>query len=225
MISEFLGFSEDEVSKDEFAQNRFQYQYKIGEDITLRLGGPRLNSGYKSCSLELKGEGCRSYENRNQVKTWNDLYEFLLVRLNSNVTRLDIAIDDYDGKHLNIHEIKDKLDMNLYTTSFRIKEYTLYSSVKGITLQFGSPTSTHMLVIYEKLKEQQSKGVYVPQKYWTRFEMRFYQDKAYNVIMNILKNQDSFRNYTLGLLYEMLDIKEKNNYNSESIHKAKTDLK
>lgn len=225
MTSEFLGFSKEDVSRSEFSQNRFQHQYQIGDDIILRLGGPRLNSGYKSCSIELKGQGCRSYENNNSIKTWDDLFEFFLVRLNSNVTRFDIAIDDYDGKHLTIEEIKDKLDQRLYTTNFKIKEYTLYHSLKGMTLQFGSRTSTQMLVIYEKLKEQLAKGIAVPEKHWTRFEMRFYQDKAYNVVMNILKRKVNFRQYTLGLLYEMLDIKQTSNYNENSIHKEKTDPK
>lgn len=225
MISEFLGFSKDEVSKNEFAQNRFQYQYTIGEDITLRLGGPRLTSGYKSCSIELKGQGCRSFENHNTTKTWEDLFEFFLVRLNSNVTRLDIAVDDYDGKHLTIKQIIDKLDKKLFTTSFKIKEYTLFNSSKGMTLQFGSRTSTQMLVIYEKLKEQLSQGIAVPEKYWTRFEMRFYQDKAYNIVMNVIKKQLNLRQYVFALLYEMLDIKAKSNYNEDNIHKAPTDPK
>ena len=94
-----------------------------------------------------------------------------------------------------------------------------------MTLQFGSRTSTQMLVIYEKIKEQLAKGIVVPEKYWTRYEMRFYKDKAYNVVMSILKKQVNFRKYTLGLLYEMLDIKQTSNYNENSIHKEKTDLR
>lgn len=55
--------------------------------------------------------------------------------------------------------------------------------------------------------------------------MRFYQDKAYNVVMNILKKQVNFRKLTLGLLYDMLNLKEESSYNDNNIYKAITESK
>lgn len=46
-----------------------------------------------------------------------------------------------------------------------------------------------MLCIYEKLKEQQSKGIECKQKYWTRYEMRFTQSRANDFSYNFLKIQ------------------------------------
>lgn len=224
IVTKFLGYKKEDITKEEFAQNRFEYQYLIGSDITLRMSGPKLKSGYKSCSIELKGHGCREFENNNPDKTWHDFLEFFLVRMNASPSRFDIAIDDYDGKHLTIGQIKEKLDKGYYTSNFREKDYTLYDSKKGMTLQFGSRTSTQMLVIYEKLKEQLAQGIAVPEKYWVRFEMRYYKEKAYNVCMNILKNEVSnYRTYVLGLLYEMLDIKEETNLSKTNIYKADSD--
>ncbi|WP_026391285.1 replication initiation factor domain-containing protein [Haploplasma modicum] len=224
IISKFLGYDKSNITKEEYAQNRFEYQYLIGSDIVLRMNGPRLKSGYKSCSIELKGSGCREFENNNPDKTWIDFFEFFLVRLNASPSRFDIAIDDYDGSHLTIDEIKAKLDKGFYTTNFRDKDYTLYNSKKGMTLQFGSRISTQMLVIYDKKREQLSQGIAVPETYWTRFEMRYYKEKSYNVCMNILKGGSSkYKEYVLGLLYEMLDIKEDNNFSKSNIYKADTD--
>ncbi|MBU1143189.1 MAG: replication initiation factor domain-containing protein [Firmicutes bacterium] len=226
MVSNFLGYKKEDVTREDYAQNRFQYQYIIGNDIILRLCGPKLKSGYKSCSIELKGQGCRSYENNNPDKTWQDLFEFFLVRMNAATSRFDVALDDYSGKRITIHEVKRKLDQGLYTTSFREKDYTLFNSKKGMTLQFGSRTSTQMLVIYEKLKEQLSQGIPCKQKYWVRYEMRFYKEKAHNICMNILKNdKESFRSYILGLLYDMLDLKEASNLGDANLYKAKTYIK
>ena len=165
MISTYLNYQKKDVYKEPYAQNRFKYQYTIGDSITLRLIGPELKSGYASCMIELKGEGCREFENQGD-KTFYDLIHFLVIRLNGNVTRIDIAIDDYEGKYCTIAKIKQALDTRLYTTSFRMKTYELHgSNEKGWSLQLGSHQSSQMLVIYDKLKEQQTKGIDVEQKF------------------------------------------------------------
>lgn len=223
IITEFLGYTISDVELEEYAQHRFKYQYTIGSHITLRLLGPTLKSGHKSCSIELKGQGCREFENNNKDKTWHQLFEFFTVRLNAKPSRLDLALDDYDGKHITIQEVKEKLDNKEFSTSFRIKDYTLYNSANGMTLQFGSRTSTQMLVIYEKLKEQLLSKQPVNQDYWVRYEMRFLKEKAFNVVMNILnKEEDGLREFAFGLLYQMLDLKEKSNYNDNNVYKAQT---
>ncbi len=225
MVSSFLGFTKDEVTKEVYSQNRFQYQYTIGSSITLRLCGPILKNGYKSCSIELKGEGCREFENASIDKTWIDFLEFFMVRLNASPSRVDITIDDYDGKDVTFDYIKRKLDLGLYNTSFKDKDFIVHGSAKkGLSIQLGNHSSTQMLVIYEKNKEQISKRKDCFQKYWVRFEMRYFKDKAYDVSMNILnQNELDFRKYVLGLLYQMLDLKEENNYNIGDQDKVLTD--
>ena len=217
-ISSYMDFDLSEIIKDEFATGRFKYQYTVGNSITIRLAGPELLSGYKSCQIELRGQGCREFENRSS-KTWIDLFNFFVIQLQGNPTRLDIAIDDYEGKHTNIQKIKETLDKGNYTTSFRIKEYTLIGSEKkGWSLQFGSHKSTQMLVIYDKLKEQLSKGNEVNQDFWTRYEMRFMKEKAYNVVLNIIEHDMAgLSNYIYGLLYAMLDLKKDNTWGEENI--------
>lgn len=225
MIADFLGFQEDTINKESYSQNRFQYQYTIGEFITLRLLGPELKSGYKSCSIKLKGEACREFESVNEEKSWIDLLDFFLVRLNASPTRLDIAIDDYEGKDVQIEWIKNKLDQKLYTTCIQKKYHKLIGcEEEGWSLQLGNHHSSHMLVIYEKNKEQIVKGKDCLQKYWLRFEMRYFQEKAYNVCMNILNNgQKNFNHYIFGLLRHVLDIKEDTNFNEHNTYKSNTD--
>ena len=188
-IGEFLNFEPSEINKEEYSTNRFRYQYTIGNSIILRLSGPELLIGYRSCQIELKGQGCREFENRSN-KTWNDLFSFFLIRLHGNPTRIDIAIDDYDGTHSNITKIKEILDKGNYTTSFRKKYYKLMGcEQEGWSLQFGSHKSTIMLVIYDKLKEQMSKGNEVNQEFWTRYELRYMKDRAYDVVLNYIEQE------------------------------------
>ena len=80
-----------------------------------------------------------------------------------------------------------------------------------------------MLVIYDKLKEQLSKGNEVNQTFWTRYEMRFMKDKAYDVVFSLLEQGiNNFNQYSKGLLYTMLDLKKDNNYNKHNITQADT---
>ena len=222
-IGEFLNFEPSEINKEEYSTNRFRYQYTIGNSIILRLSGPELLIGYRSCQIELKGQGCREFENRSN-KTWNDLFSFFLIRLHGNPTRIDIAIDDYDGTHSNITKIKEILDKGNYTTSFRKKYYKLMGcEQEGWSLQFGSHKSTIMLVIYDKLKEQMSKGNEVNQEFWTRYELRYMKDRAYDVVLNYIEEgEENFNKYSYGLLYSMLDLKKENNYSEHNIMQADT---
>lgn len=222
-ISEFLGFSNDEIVKEEYSTNRYRYQYTLGESVTIRLGGPELITGYKSSQIELRGQGCREVE-AHSSKTWIDIFSFFTLVLQGSPTRLDIAIDDYEGKYCTQETIKETLDKGNYITSFRNKDYTLHGNEKtGWSIQFGSHKSTQMLVIYDKLKEQISKGNSTEQTFWTRYEMRYMKGKAYDVVLNYIENKiDKFNEYSYGLLYKMLDLKEDNNYNDHHIGEAET---
>lgn len=227
LITEFLSFKKEDAIKEAYSQNRFLHQYLIGEFIIVRFIGPELKSGYRSCSIELKGQACREFESMNEKKDWIDFLDFFVIRLNANPTRIDIAVDDFEGNDVNLQWIKNKLDLKQYTTSFKKKYYKLHGcEEEGWSLQFGSHNSSQMLVIYEKLKEQLSKGIECNQKYWLRYEMRYMKDKAYNVCLSLIKQgKTNMQNYIYSLLYQMLDIKIKSNYSENELYKTDTDPK
>jgi len=62
MCCEFFNIKRIDVEECDFRVNRFQFQYQLSEYIILKLLGPELKSGHKSCSIELKGQGCREFE-------------------------------------------------------------------------------------------------------------------------------------------------------------------
>ena len=227
MCCEFFNINKKDVEECDFRVNRFQDQYQLTDYIILKLLGPELKSGHKSCSIELKGQGCREFEELTIDKTWIDLLEFFVVKFNASPTRIDIAIDDYSGEFITFDEVRQKLDSKCFTTSFRDKDYVIHgSATKGFTLEFGSNSSVQMLSIYEKNKEQRTKGKDCFQDYWVRYEMRYRHDKAYDVCMKLLNGgNELFKDCIYGLLYKMLDIKADNNYGEDNIHKAKTDDK
>lgn len=113
---------------------------------------------------------------RNPHKTLYDFLIFFVTILNARPTRIDIAIDDFTGKYSDFNWIKEKLDKKQFCTTFNKKYYKIHGcNEEGYSIEFGSRLSTQMLVIYEKLKEQLSKGIEVDTDYWLRLEMRYMQ--------------------------------------------------
>ena len=220
MIIKNLGFTREDVYKDEYAQNRYKYQYTIANGITLRLIGAELKSGYKSCMIEFKGEGCRDWEIRNPDKEWQELFEFFLVRLNGNITRVDLTIDDYVGEYVNFPWIKEHLDRGNFVSNFYDKKYIVYGNdTDGWSITFGSKGSLQQLVIYEKDKEQIRKKKRCNQDFWLRYEMRFRHDKAYDLIMNIINlDNKSLKQFAMERLYEMLDFKDEDHLTYNKTH-------
>lgn len=223
MISDFFNYTPVDGDKEE-SYSRFKYIFTIGEFIELKLGGPLLKSGHKTCMIEMKGEGCREFERLCPEKTWIDLFDFFITRLNGKCSRIDVTIDDYSGDIVDFNWTKKKLDKKHFTTTFRNKNYVIHGNESGgFSLQFGS-RKTQMLVIYEKLKEQLSKNKECNQDYWVRYEMRYFHDKANDVCLDLIENgEEGFKDYCFGILYKMLDIKVDNNYASDSQNKVETD--
>ena len=227
MITTNLGFTKEDVYKDEYAQNRYKYQYTIANGIILRLIGAELKSGYKSCMIEFKGEGCRDWEIRNPDKDWTELLEFFLVRLNGNITRVDLTIDDYVGETIRLPWIKEHLDRGNFTTCFNDKKYYVYGNdIDGWSINFGSKGSPQQLVIYEKDKEQVRRKKRCVQDFWLRYEMRFRHHKAYDLVMNIVNLKDkTLKEFAMERLYEMIDFKDEAHltYNKSHFQKNPTD--
>ena len=96
--------------------------------------------------IELKGEGCREFENKNLDKSWMDFLEFFVIRLNANPTRIDLTIDDYDGSIISFEWLKGQLDLENFTTNFKSKKYTIHgNSVDGYSIQMGNRSSIQEL--------------------------------------------------------------------------------
>ena len=233
-FAEFLNISEYEVIKAK--KDRYKYSYKLGTNIQFSLVGPR-SQGIPTASIEFKGEGCREFEALNPNKTWRDFLYFMLVTNQGRPSRIDITIDDYDGKLCSFDWLKEKFDKGFYTTIFKNKEYQIYGSKsKGYTMEFGSRNGPKALCIYQKNLQMKSKhNKETNQEYWTRFEMRFYHNDATNVATDILnafegyyeginkKGIDGFKELAMGLFIGLIDVKEDNQYDANHQYMAQTD--
>ncbi len=226
-LASFMNFDDSDTFEMPYGKGRYKYLYRFGDSIDLYLKGPVNAYGLHTCSIELKGQGCREFERRNEEKTWYDFLLHLCGFYDINTTRIDIAIDDYEGKDVRFDWIKKKLDNKEYITTFKRKYYKIHGcNEEGYSLEFGSRTSSQMLVIYEKNKQQLHKNGECLQDYWTRFEMRFMHDKGQRVVNDLIdnykKSESDFTKFVFGIFYTMLDIKESSNYNDKNIYKEDT---
>ena len=222
-IATYLNIKNYEIIKSKYAQNNYNYQYQLGEYITLRLDGPMNENYHKTCHLELKGEGCRDYEARNPDKTWKDLILFMAEQ-NAKFKRIDIAIDDYEGKEITLEYLSSKILKKQYSSIFKSGAQPHGTLESGLTLQFGSHNSPTQLVIYDKQKEQQKRKKICDKDYWVRYEMRF-RNKLADAIAYKLCKQDNLQLYAYSQLYRIIDIKEENNYEARSQYQIQTDPK
>ncbi|MGM9971491.1 MAG: replication initiation factor domain-containing protein [Anaeroplasmataceae bacterium] len=238
-IAEFLGVQKGEVCERTFRRDKYKYMFDLGPEMEIGMIGPKSRDGIPTCSIHLRGKGCREYEARNPNKTWKHFFEFMLVDNAMKPSRIDVSIDDYEGKDVTIPWLLEKLNKKQFTSCFKHKYHKIHGcDEEGFSIELGSRTSTCQLVIYDKLKEQKKKNKEVNQDYWVRYEMRFFHEKATKVAHEILAsfgaNRDQngdideatgFLKYVNSLLLGVLDIKEDNNYDVAHQCDVKTDSK
>ncbi len=231
LIGIYLNVQGYEVKKNQRSHNNFKYEFTLGAYIFLRCDGPLNHKYQRTCQLEMKGEGCRDFEIRNKDKTWVNLILFM-VQLNAQFKRIDLAIDDYEGKDITIPYLIQKISKGQYTSVFKSPPLVFGSQKTGHTIQFGSNASTQQLVIYDKYLEQKRRNKTVSHTYWVRYEMRFRQQNAKTIayLISTLYPTQNETPYGLELqrlaneqLYRILDIKQDNNYSEENQTRAKTD--
>lgn len=129
--------------------------------------------------LEMTGQGCRDFETYSEID-WQYLFEMALDTENYNITRLDVAYDDfaYDDSCgiFNIKQIiKDTQQRNFIAKS---RTGIITNSFKGgsdaYSVMFGSRTSDLYIRIYDKARER---GFH-DGRHWIRLETVFKQDRA-----------------------------------------------
>ena len=229
MVAKFFNIEKKLCKREPKATNRYKVQYTLGESIVLRLMGPEDASGFKTCHLEMKGEGCREFERRCPEKSWISLFIFLNI-LNAKATRIDIAIDDFSNQ-LNLEWLDQKLRKRFYTSSILTKHKPIGTIDSGMSLTLGTNDSPLQICIYDKKYERQTSGITVNEDTWTRYEIRFRHNKAlmlYKELYKIFKINkgdfnEVFKKTAFGLLYKSLDIKEDNNYSHANQNRATTD--
>ena len=126
--------------------------------------------------LEMSGQGCRAFETFGHGD-FNVLFDFVLDNPdNCNITRLDVAYDDYQGL-LDLDKITyDTLNGNFVA---KAREWGVNISSSGTCVTHGSKRGSVIIRIYDKAAER-NKSEEIP--HWVRCELMLRRERAYEFI-------------------------------------------
>lgn len=131
--------------------------------------------------IMLSGSACRELED---LITFKDFFERIILFEVCKVTRIDIAIDTYK-KYFDIASLRKKISDAELVSKFRkgtfIEQINVSDgSQESASLKFGSMSSDIYIVFYDKLAERKNAGYTVDDSvdFWLRTELRFKHDLA-----------------------------------------------
>lgn len=196
IIQDVLHLNIDYMIHEDFGYYSYQEHYRFGDIMV--MASLDLSKGIL---LELKGKGCRQFENflLAQHRSWYSFFQDCLQE-QGVFKRLDLAINDKVGI-LDIPELARKCKQEECISVFRsFKNYRSGELVRreekldmGNTLYIGSLKSEVYFCIYEKDYEQYIKNN-IPleeSEIKNRFEIRLKNDRATHAINDLLEYQNA----------------------------------
>lgn len=198
VIHDILRLNIDYMIHEDFGYYSYPEHYRFGDVMVLCS-----HDLTKGVLLELKGKGCRQYENflLAQHRSWYDFFRDCL-NVKAVFKRVDLAINDKVGI-LDIPELARKCKQEECISVFRsFKNYRSGELVHrdekpdmGNTLYIGSLKSEVYFCIYEKDYEQYVKNN-IPldeSEVKNRFEIRLKNERATKAIEDLLKYENAER--------------------------------
>lgn len=164
--------------------------------------------------VSMSGQGCRYYEDIQKDGEFVNFWREFLSRLRDltyrgyavNVSRIDIAVDDYDGL-LDMDLISKSCNAREFVSQFRTAYEQGYNNIltgegTGRTIYFGTRKSATLCRFYDKLIEQRQKFRNDPDRlkelskidHWIRMEFEFKREQAVKIV-NIICDADNFGKY------------------------------
>jgi len=132
--------------------------------------------------VEFSGQGCRHFEKYSRYD-WLHFFS-LISNTEINVTRLDLAIDDFKG-YFNLKQISEKIRRKCVRSRFKdsieIKKTRLSTGEsKGKTIYFGSAQSMVQVRFYDKYLERIEAGKEIQEgiTFWQRTELQLRDERA-----------------------------------------------
>ncbi|MFC0716117.1 replication initiation factor domain-containing protein [Cellulomonas biazotea] len=228
-------FPEELVQFFHFDLNDFQ-EMKTGNygyhkslrygNIVFYFGGNPVYDSYNQewrelgVHLEMTGQGCREFEQMNNL-SWSQFFT-MLNAYNHNVTRIDLAIDEFTGL-ITTRKILSKVRNQLVTSKFKkvknIEDITIKNGeTTGHTLYFGRPSSNIQIRFYDKYQERLERGYEVEEwiKQWTRVEIQARDEHAQMIAQIISVAPDNIGSTVKGTLANYISFKQKGNDKNRS---------
>jgi phage replication initiation protein len=159
--------------------------------------------------LKMTGQGCRLYEALSKDKKPWSLLLGMFLDMGANFTRIDGAIDDFQG-YFKIDQIVRKIKRGELVSKFK-KARSMESieiksgESKGMTIYYGSSKSRIQIRMYEKDFERENAGYELEKSVtvWNRTEIQARDERAQK-IAEIIAQGDDLGNVISGILKHYL---------------------
>lgn len=174
-------------------KNEYEYRYTYQNLITIQT---RNESEDKRAytHIDIKGQGCRWLENNwKHGFDWTDYFNILRsIYTIHHLTRLDVAIDDYEG-FLNISTLHRKMREKQFRSTAGLRSWRYIESgdvasdktLNGQTLYVGKGDIEFRF--YDKYAQLTNSLIPVPEdvKFWNRYEIQLRHERAETVMYMI----------------------------------------
>lgn len=169
--------------------------------------------------IQMTGQGCRMFEQVSEI-TWIELFEYIHTDPEANMTRIDLAIDDFKGiftiptirRKMKRGELVTKFNKGNHTEEFEfVSDVIGNSPVTGDGVRFGSPSSRLMIRMYDKLKERQNQGYEVTCDKWVRTELQIRKEYANDAVRDLINSGFSLGEVAKGYLFEYIRFVDPSN--------------
>lgn len=242
-ICDFLRIPPSEFSN----MGRIKYYKERYECNNISISVPfDGREGVQGYNISMSGNGCRFYEAYTKQGEMIDVYDIwrnLFARLRSltclglsvNISRIDIAVDDFSGA-LNMDKIINCVERDEIATRFQKKmpfrgncdmyiaqssvKTSFFRRIKSSTVEFGSRQSRSFCRIYDKKAEQMQRH-YNDEKefkrleaipHWVRLEVEFKDENAIKIV-NAFIDQSFFPHFFAGYINNMLRFVDRDDSN------------
>lgn len=136
------------------------------------------------CWLEMSGQGCRAFESIGHGN-YDVLFKYILDNPGQvNVTRLDVAYDDFDGLLDMDKLVDDTLHGNFVS---RARKWKCELSSDGVSITHGRKKSDILIRIYDKAAER---GRSDEISHWVRCEIMLKHARAFEFIRLLMPEYD-----------------------------------
>ena len=182
-VLDLLDFRPDTVRFKEQEKGRYFYKKSLYFDgISIYYDGYTKANGDQGICVEMSGKGLRNWEEYSSAD-YDKIFDLIIKNYSfdadnrkMNLTRLDVAYDDFEG----VLDIDNLCTETLYENYVsRFKDWNVIKGSKGSSVCHGSNKSSVFIRIYDKLKEQHVEELL---EHWVRCELQLRQENAIGFI-------------------------------------------
>lgn len=151
--------------------------------------------------VEMSGHGCRTFETYSRI-SFPELFRKVLDDTdNYNVTRLDVAYDDFK-RLIPLKKLAKQILAENFVSKFNSKsvKLELHPKFNGISCYIGSPSSDIRFRVYDKAAERGYDDEIEKGFTWTRWEMQLRDSAAVNYMSSVVKDGQSVGGTFKGVL-------------------------